>query len=244
MSRTYIIAEAGVNHNGSLDLARELIDVAAEAGADAVKFQTFRADSLVTPSAPKAAYQRATTDAQESQHAMLKALELNADDHQSLVEHCTARGVQFLSTPFDTESLRMLVERFKMPRIKIPSGEITNGPLLLAAARTGRPIILSTGMSTLGEVEEALGVLAFGYTEIESTPGLKVSGRRMPPTPGRMRCAIASRCFTAHPNIRPRRSTSTCALWIRFTRRSGCRLVIRTTRSGSPSRSLRRRGAL
>jgi N-acetylneuraminate synthase len=170
---TYVIAEAGVNHNGSLDIARDLIDVAAEAGADAIKFQTFRADTLVTRSASKAAYQRVTTDAHESQHAMLEALELSEDDHQALVEHCTVRGVQFLSTPFDPESLRMLIERFEMHRIKVPSGEITNGPLLLAAARTGRPVILSTGMSTLGEVEQALGVLAFGYTERGDPPGVE-----------------------------------------------------------------------
>jgi N-acetylneuraminate synthase len=175
---TYVIAEAGVNHNGSLDLARDLIDVAAGAGADAVKFQTFRAETLVTRSAPKAGYQRLTTDAEESQHAMLTALELNEADHQALVEHCSYRSIQFLSAPFDRESLRMLVGRFDMPRIKIPSGEITNGPLLLAAAQTGRPVILSTGMSTLGEVEQALSVLAFGYTEHRTTPtaeGCKVA---------------------------------------------------------------------
>lgn len=173
---TYVIAEAGVNHNGSLDIARNLIDVAAEAGADAVKFQTFRADTLVTRSAPKAAYQRVTTDERESQHAMLRALELSDDDHQALVDHCTQGRVQFLSTPFDPESLQMLVERFEMPRIKVPSGEITNGPLLLAAARTGRPVILSTGMSTLGEVEQALSVLAFGYTDHDAPPGSEAFG--------------------------------------------------------------------
>jgi N-acetylneuraminate synthase len=168
----YIIAEAGVNHNGSLELARQLIDAATDAGADAVKFQTFRADSLVSRSAPKAAYQRATTDPEESQHAMLEALELSEAAHEELVGHCGQRGVQFLSTPFDIESLRLLVDRCHMPRIKIPSGEITHGPLLLAAARTGLPIILSTGMSTLGEVEQALGVLAFGYSGPEAEPGL------------------------------------------------------------------------
>ncbi len=174
MSKTYIIAEAGVNHNGSLDLARKLIDVAAEAGADAVKFQTFRADALTTRAAPKATYQRETTDAAESQYAMLKALELDESDHEALVAHCQERGIQFLSTPFDTESLALLVDRFDIPRVKVPSGEITNGPLVLAAARTGRPVILSTGMSTLGEVEQALGALAFGYTaERSASPGFE-----------------------------------------------------------------------
>ena len=173
MSATYIIAEAGVNHNGSLDLGRDLIDAAADAGADAVKFQTFRADALVTKAAPKAGYQRETTDAAETQHAMLKALELSESAHQALVAHCQAREVQFLSTPFDTESLALLVDRFGIPRVKVPSGEITNAPLMLAAARTQRPVILSTGMSTLGEIEQALGVLAFGYTaERGAAPGL------------------------------------------------------------------------
>jgi N-acetylneuraminate synthase len=169
---TYIIAEAGVNHNGSIELARELVAVAAEAGADAVKFQTFRADTLVTLSAPKAAYQRVTTDAGESQYAMLKALELSEEAHRVLLAECVQRDIQFLSTPFDGYSLQLLVERFQMPLVKVPSGEITNGPLLLAAARTGLPIILSTGMSTLGEVEQALGVLAFGFSEREAAPGL------------------------------------------------------------------------
>ena len=170
---TYVIAEAGVNHNGSLEMARELIDVAAEAGADAVKFQTFRADTLVTTAAPKAAYQRETTDSTESQYAMLKALELDEAAHRSLIEHCKRRGIQFLSTPFDCESLSLLVEKFGLPRIKMPSGEITNGPLLLAAAQTGLPVILSTGMSTLGEVEQALGVLAFGYAKRKALPSLE-----------------------------------------------------------------------
>ena len=174
MKPTYIIAEAGVNHNGSLDLGRDLIDAAAGAGADAVKFQTFRADALVTKTAPKATYQRETTDAAESQYAMLKALELSESDHKALVAHCRERGIQFLSTPFDTESLTLLVDGFDIPYIKVPSGEITNGPLVLAAARTGRSVILSTGMSTLGEVEQALGVLAFGYTaDHDALPGFQ-----------------------------------------------------------------------
>jgi len=173
---TYVIAEAGVNHNGSLEMARDLIDAAADAGVDAVKFQTFRVDALVTRSAPKAAYQRANTNAEESQHAMLKDLELSWDDHLELVEHCKCRDIQFLSTAFDTESLQMLTEKIGMPRIKIPSGEVTNGPLLLAAARTGRPVILSTGMCTLGEVEQALCVLAYGYTESEVEPSLEAFG--------------------------------------------------------------------
>lgn len=173
---TYVIAEAGVNHNGSIDLARELVDVAAQAGADAVKFQTFKADSLVTRSAPKADYQLEATGAEESQYEMIKALEFDEAQQRILVDHCADHGIQFLSTPFDIESLMLLVQRFDVPRIKISSGEITNGPLLLAAAQTGRPIILSTGMSTLGEVERALAVLAFGYTEQDAPPSVKAFG--------------------------------------------------------------------
>lgn len=162
-AHTYIIAEAGVNHNGSLDMARRLVDVAAEAGADAVKFQTFRADKLVTGTAPKAAYQTRTTEAAESQREMIRKLELSKEAHHILIDHCRAAGIQFLSTPFDLESVELLAQTLDLPRLKLPSGEITNAPLLLAAARTGKPLILSTGMSTLREVQEALGALAFGY---------------------------------------------------------------------------------
>lgn len=160
---TYIIAEAGVNHNGSLDMAKKLVEVAAEAGADAVKFQTFKADKLVSRSAPKADYQTRTTDADESQHEMIRKLELSENAHEILIEHCKVCGIEFLSTPFDLESVELLAGRFDLPRIKIPSGDITNAPLLLKIAQTGKPVILSTGMSILGEIEDALGVLAFGY---------------------------------------------------------------------------------
>lgn len=161
--RTYIIAEAGVNHNGSLDMAKQLVEVAAEAGADAVKFQTFKADNLVSRSAPKAEYQSRTTDAEESQHEMIRKLELDEHAHETLIEHCQVCGIAFLSTPFDIESVDLLTGRFNLPCIKIPSGDITNAPLLLKIAQTQKPVILSTGMSTLGEIEDALGVLAFGY---------------------------------------------------------------------------------
>lgn len=163
MRETYIIAEAGVNHNGSLDLAKQLIDAAVEAGADAVKFQTFKTEKLVARSAPKAEYQARETGAEESQFEMIKRLELDEASHRVLIDHCRSRGIQFLSTPFDPDSVDLLAETFDLPRLKVPSGEITNAPLLLKMAQTGKPIILSTGMSTLGEVETALGVLAFGY---------------------------------------------------------------------------------
>lgn len=162
-NHTYIIAEAGVNHNGSLDMAKKLVEVAAEAGADAVKFQTFKADKLVSHIAPKAEYQTRTTDAGESQHEMIRKLELDEHTHEALIEHCRVCGIEFLSTPFDLESLDLLAGRFNLPCIKIPSGEITDALLLFETAKTGKPVILSTGMSTLGEIEEALGVLAFGY---------------------------------------------------------------------------------
>lgn len=156
--KTLIIAEAGVNHNGDLALARQLIDVAAEAGADLVKFQTFSADRLVTTDAKKADYQTQTTDASESQHAMLRRLELTRDAHEALIAHCELRGTQFLSTGFDPESVDMLAE-LGLDCFKIPSGEITNLPYLRHVGRYGKSAILSTGMATLGEIEAALAVL-------------------------------------------------------------------------------------
>lgn len=162
MSNVYVIAEAGVNHNGSVELAKKLIEVAADAGADAVKFQTFKAERLVSRTAQKAEYQKKTTGADESQFEMIKKLELDVATHHALQQHCHTCDIEFLSTPFDTESVQLLVE-LGVSRLKIPSGEITNAPLLLDIARTGLPVILSTGMSTLGDVERALSVLAFGY---------------------------------------------------------------------------------
>jgi N-acetylneuraminate synthase len=161
--KVFVIAEAGVNHNGSLELACQLVDAAAAAGADAVKFQTFKATALVSRNAPKAAYQLRTTDREESQFEMIHRLELPIDHHRILIDHATSQGLEFLSTPFDSDSLDLLVYKFNLETIKLPSGEITNGPLLLQLARSGRRVILSTGMSNLGEVESALAVLAFGY---------------------------------------------------------------------------------
>lgn len=161
--KTFIIAEAGVNHNGSIDLAKGLIDAAADAGADVVKFQTFKAEKLVVPGAPKAGYQKQTSDTEESQFQMLKRLELSDADHLTLVEHCTQRGIAFLSTPFDLASLVFLVNRVGLKTIKISSGDMLNAPLLLEAARCGVKVILSTGMSDMAEIRQALSVLAFGY---------------------------------------------------------------------------------
>ena len=162
-SSVYIIAEAGVNHNGSIEMAKQLIDVAAEAGADAVKFQTFKAERVISRYAPKAEYQKRTTTETESQLEMVRKLELDEQAHRILIDYCQLKEIYFLSSPFDFDSIDLLAKTFDLPCLKIGSGEITNGPFLLKAAMTGKNIILSTGMSTLGEVEEALGVLAFGY---------------------------------------------------------------------------------
>ncbi len=171
--QTYIIAEAGVNHNGSLDLAKQLIDVAVTAGADAVKFQTFKTENVVSRRAPKASYQIQTTDASESQFEMIKKLELDKAAHAVIVQYCNEKGIQFLSTPFDIESLNLLIKKFHLPRIKLASGEITNAPLLLSTASFRLPVVLSTGMCTLGEIEQALGVLAFGYMQPKKKPSLQ-----------------------------------------------------------------------
>lgn len=155
----FIIAEAGVNHNGSPELARQLIDAAADAGADAVKFQTFKAERLVTAQAPKADYQKRTSGSEESQLAMLQRLELSDPAHAELQRYAQARGLLFLSTPFDEISADFL-DQLGLPLFKIPSGEITNLPFLRHLAAKGKTVILSTGMSTLAEVETALAALA------------------------------------------------------------------------------------
>ena len=154
----FVIAEAGVNHNGDLKLARALIDVAVDAGADAVKFQTFHADLLATAHAPKAAYQLQTTAAEESQIDMLRRLELSTEDHRELQSYCQERGIIFLSTPFDEEAADFLDE-LGVAAFKISSGDLTNSPLLEHVAAKGKPVILSTGMSELAEVIEAVSVL-------------------------------------------------------------------------------------
>jgi N-acetylneuraminate synthase len=169
--RTLIIAEAGVNHSGSLETALALVDAAADAGADIVKFQTFNANSLAGRSAVKADYQQRTTDASESQRAMLQRLELPQSAHHALIAHARQRGIEFLSTPFDHQSLEFLLS-LHLPRIKIGSGDLTNAPLLHLVAKAGATLILSTGMATLGEVEEALGVLAHGYSGSNEPPSI------------------------------------------------------------------------
>ncbi|WP_394848565.1 N-acetylneuraminate synthase [Pendulispora brunnea] len=158
----FVIAEAGVNHNGRLDLALELVDTAARAGADAIKFQTFRAESLATRSAAKAEYQEKATGKAGSQLDMLRALELDEDAHRKVVERCRERRIEFMSTPFDVDSVALL-SRLGVKRFKVPSGEIDNPLLLRAIAQQNTPVILSTGMGTLSEVEGALGILTAAW---------------------------------------------------------------------------------
>ena len=160
---TLIIAEAGVNHNGDEKLAFKLVDAAYNAGADIVKFQTFKASKLVTANAKQADYQITNTQKIESQLSMLSRLELSFEFHIELVEYCKKIGIEFLSTAFDSESLRFLVNDLKLKKLKIPSGDLTNAPLVLEHAQTGCDLIVSTGMATLAEIETALGVIAFGY---------------------------------------------------------------------------------
>lgn len=162
----FIIAEAGVNHNGDLEMAKRLIEVAAESGADAVKFQTFAAEKLVSADAPKAEYQKRTTGEDESQFNMLKRLELSASDYKELVRHANQCGITFLSTPFDETSADFLVE-LEVPALKVGSGDLTNLPLLRHMAAKGLPMLISTGMGTLGEIEEALAaVMAAGNDQV------------------------------------------------------------------------------
>ncbi len=176
----FIIAEAGVNHNGSIDLARQLIDVAVDSGADAVKFQTFKAENLVSKNAQKADYQKQTTSASESQFNMIQKLELDVEAHKELIAYCQEKDIIFLSTPFDHESIDLL-SGLKMEIFKIPSGEITNLPYLRHIGSLGKRVILSTGMSNIAEVEDALSILTNSGTAKENITVLHAN--TMYPTP-------------------------------------------------------------
>jgi N,N'-diacetyllegionaminate synthase len=167
MTQTLIIAEAGVNHNGDMGLARQLIDAAADAGADAVKFQTFIADNLVTRAARKADYQVDRLMVAESQHTMLRRLELTRAMHEELIAHCTKRGIEFFSTAFDGDSIQLLSD-LGLTTFKIPSGEITNLPYIRQIGKRGGRVLLSTGMATLGEVESAIDALERAGTSRDS----------------------------------------------------------------------------
>ncbi len=176
----FIIAEAGVNHNGSIELAKKLIDVASDAGADAVKFQTFKAEKLVSKNAEKAEYQKETSGANESQYEMLKKLELDVATHQELMQYCKSKKILFLSTPFDHESIDLL-HTLGLEIFKVPSGEITNLPYLRHIGSLGKRVILSTGMADIGEIEDALDILTDSGTAKENITILHANS--MYPTP-------------------------------------------------------------
>ncbi|MCM8542606.1 MAG: N-acetylneuraminate synthase [Lentisphaeraceae bacterium] len=163
MNKLKIIAEAGVNHNGSIELAKKLVDAAFAAGADIVKFQTYKTEKLVTRKAAKAKYQESSE--YESQFEMLKRLELSEECFREIQSYCESVGIEFLSTAFDFESLDFLVNDLSLKALKVPSGELSNAPLVLEHARTHCKLIVSTGMATLAEVERALGVIAFGLLD-------------------------------------------------------------------------------
>ena len=171
-SFTYIIAEAGVNHNGDINLAKELIDIAADCGANAIKFQTFKADKLAHRSLKKATYQIKESSIKENQYEMLKKLELSKSDHYVLIKRAHRKGIDFLSTPFDEESLDFLSE-LDIPFLKIPSGEVSNLPFLWRIASKGKPMILSTGMSDMKEIDEALATINHGLTNKQEPKNLK-----------------------------------------------------------------------
>lgn len=164
--KVLIIAEAGVNHNGSLQRALEMVDAAVTAGADVIKFQSFRTDKLVTPDAPKAAYQENNTGTSGGQYAMLKKLELDEQAHIVLMDYCRGKNITFLSTPFDPDSAEML-NRLGVGMFKVGSGDLTNLPLLRQLAKFGKPVILSTGMANLMEIEKALEVLTHAGLPLE-----------------------------------------------------------------------------
>ena len=180
MKKVFIIAEAGVNHNGSLELAKKLIDVASESGADAVKFQTFNAEKLVSKNAQKADYQKQTTDTKESQFDMIKKLELDLETHKELISYCKTKNIMFLSTPFDHDSIELLSD-LGLEIFKIPSGEITNLPYLRHIGKLNKKVILSTGMADIGEIEDALDVLIEAGTKKENITVLHAN--TMYPTP-------------------------------------------------------------
>jgi len=201
--KTFLIAEAGVNHNGSIELAKKLIDAAVMAGADAVKFQSFVASSIVTAGASKAEYQITNTGSKESQLEMLKKLELSHSQQRELHQYCQRSGIQFLSTPFDTASLNFLTADLGLETIKVGSGELTNAPFLFEVARLAKNIILSTGMSNLDEVADALGVIAFVMTDSKN-PSVSSFKSALASSEGRK--AVTSKvtllhCTTDYPTV-------------------------------------------
>ena len=166
---TVIIAEAGVNHNGSILTSKKLVEEASNAGANFIKFQTFKTEELLTKNAPKASYQVKNTVKNESQYEMIKRLELDYEDHKELIKHCKKNNIEFLSTAFDLDSIDML-NQFNIPFFKIPSGEITNFPYLKHIGKIRKPVVMSTGMASLDEIQDALNVLiSSGLTKKDIT---------------------------------------------------------------------------
>ena len=202
----YLIAEAGVNHNGSIERALDMVDVAASAGADAIKFQTFIPSALASVHAAKAAYQRQQDPNNESQLAMLQSLALDFEAHASLLNHCRERDIDFLSSPFDETSADFLLNGLRLPTIKLGSGELTNGPLLWRIANSEAKLILSTGMSTMGEMETALGLCCLAMDD--KTPASEEQCRAALDTQrlvGKitlMHCTSEYPCPTANANLR------------------------------------------
>jgi N-acetylneuraminate synthase len=197
-----VIAEAGVNHNGNINLALALVDAAAKAGADVVKFQTFSAARLATAAAGMAEYQKRNVGGVEPQIDMLRRLELSPEAHTALVERCKQRGIAFLSSPFDMESLHFLIDNLDCQTIKIPSGEITNGPLLFAIGRSGRRAILSTGMADISEIAASLDLLAWGYLGRDVKTGIDqvASARKLPEVQALMaENVVILQCTTEYP---------------------------------------------
>ena len=200
--KCFIIAEAGVNHNGDKSLALQLIDIAAKAGADAVKFQSFKAENVVIASAPKAEYQLSSTAKEDSQLQMLKALELPNSYLNELADHARSLGLKFMSTAFDIHSLNYLVDKIKVDVLKVPSGEITNGPFLLEIARKGLPIICSTGTANESEIESALDILAFGLTNAKvpkSFDEIKGASKTSPGASALQEKVIVLHCVSEYP---------------------------------------------
>lgn len=169
-NNVYIIAEAGVNHNGSIEIAKKMIDVAVESGADAIKFQTYKTELLVSHDAAKAEYQLHNDGNLDNQFQMLKKLELSFNDFKELADYCREKNIEFLSTAFDSESLKFLVEEINVCKLKIPSGEITNAPLIYEMAKYNLPLILSTGMTVMDDIFNALSIIAIATVEKDTFP--------------------------------------------------------------------------
>lgn len=197
-----IIAEAGVNHNGNLDMAMQLVDIAADSGADIVKFQIFDSNMLTTRQAEKADYQRTPSDNSQNQQSMLKALELSHEDFKKISRYCNARGIEFLATAFDEVSLEFLLSELDVKRLKIPSGELTNLPFIMRHAKSGLPLILSTGMASESEITEALATIAFAVLYPDREPASRkelASALQSIPHDELARRITILQCTTAYP---------------------------------------------